>query len=307
MIDERSVMAKETRWGYSIEPRDYALHPSDAPGWWEWWYFDADFENGYTLVGTFHFGSPRPPANRDARFIEISIYDPAGEKRMVRKRFPKEQCRASEETCNVTIGDNVFEGEIPRFHLRFQEGNQGCDLTFESVVEGFMPRAPTSSIGEAPVGWIIPTARAKVSGTLTWDGKVMPVIGMGYHDHNWSEAPMSGAGDREDLLAFMGLPIGEWTLNFSAGRSQRKRSHEPYGACYVYRNEKVVAVSEKGGGVGSEFEVNEAGIAYPRKYRVWFEEPGLIEGEIRVSIRQVIEFMDLLSRYRPFQKWFSRT
>ena len=94
-------MVKETRWGFEIEPRDYALHPSDEPGWWEWWYFDADFENGYSIAGTFHFGSPRPPANRDARFIEIAVYDPEGNKRTIRKRHPVDQCYASEETCKV--------------------------------------------------------------------------------------------------------------------------------------------------------------------------------------------------------------
>jgi hypothetical protein len=300
-------MPKETRWGYELEPRDYTLHPSDAPGWWEWWYFDADFENGYTIVGTFHFGSPRPPANRDARFIEISIYDPAGNKRLVRKRFPKEQCSASETTCSVTIGENVFKGEIPTFHLHFQEGEQGCDLTFDSVVEGFMPKVSTSNVGEAEVGWVIPTARARVSGTLIWDGKAMDVTGSGYHDHNWSDAPMSGAGDREDLLAFMGLPIGDWTLNFSAGRSQRKLSYKPYGAMYAYKKDKVVAVSEKGGGLGSEFEVNDAGVTFPQRYRIWFDEPRIVEGEIQLTVTQVIEFMDLLSRYKPFQKWFAQT
>ncbi|MFC2000219.1 lipocalin-like domain-containing protein [Chloroflexota bacterium] len=300
-------MARETRWGYEIEPRDYALHPSDAPGWWEWWYFDADLENGYTIAGTFHFGSPRPPANPDVRFIEIALYDPEDNKRMVRKRYPKEQCSASEDTCKVVIGPNVFEGEIPRFRLFFQEGEQGCDLIYESMVEGFMPRDPTSSVGSAVVGWVIPTARAKVSGTITWEGRTMEVKGDGYHDHNWSDAPMSGAGDSQDLLALMGLPIGDWTLNFSGGRSQRKQGYKPYGVMYAYKKEKVVAVSEKGGGSGSDYAENALGIKYPQAYKLWWDEPGLVEGEIRLKLKQVIDFMDLHRRFKPFQRWFAET
>ena len=300
-------MARETRWGYEIEPCDYALHPSDAPGWWEWWYFDADLDNGYTIAGTFHFGSPRPPANPDVRFVEIALYDPEGNKRMVRKRYPKEQCSASEDTCKVVIGPNVFEGEIPRFQLFFQEGAQGCDLIYESLVEGFMPRGPTSSIGAAVVGWVIPTARAKVSGTITWEGRTMEVKGDGYHDHNWSDAPMSGAGESEDLLALMGLPIGDWTLNFSGGRSRRKRGYKPYGVMYAYKKEKVVAVSEKGGGSGSDYAENALGIKYPQAYKLWWDEPGLVEGEIRLRLKQVIDFMDLHRRFKPFQRWFSET
>ena len=300
-------MAKETRWGFETTPRDDALHPSDAPGWWEWWYFDADFDNGYTMAGTFHFGSPRPPANPDVRFIEIALYDPAGDKRVARKRYPKEQCSASEDTCKVVIGPNVFEGEAPTFHLFFQEGGQGCDITYESLVEGYMPKGPTSSVGSAVVNWVIPTARAKVSGTITWEGKTMEVKGVGYHDHNWSDAPMSGAGDSEDLLALMGLIIGDWTLVCSGGRARRKHGYEPYGVMYAYKKDKVVAVSTKGGGLGSAYATNAVGVEYPQSYRLWWNDPGLVEGEINFNLKQVIDFMDLHRRFKPFQRWFVET
>ncbi len=77
-IGERGA-AEERRLETSIlrrkvTPRDDALHFDPSPGRWEWWYFDADFDNGYVIAGTYHFGSPRPPANPDARFIEIGIY-----------------------------------------------------------------------------------------------------------------------------------------------------------------------------------------------------------------------------------------
>jgi hypothetical protein len=300
-------MAKETKWGYSIEPKDYALHPSDAPGCWEWWYFDADFDNGYTLAGTFHFGSPRPPANRDVRFIEMALYDPNGNKRTVRKRYPMEQCYAAEDTCKVVIGPNSFEGEIPRFHLHFSEGGQGCDLTFNSTVEGFMPKQHTLTVSTANIGYVIPTAGADVTGTITWDGKEINVTGTGYHDHNWGDAPMSGGGTVEDLLAFMGLNIGKWTMLCSAGRNVQKLGHTPHGRMHAWKNGKVVAVSYKGAGLGSDYVEYARGIAYPRTYKLSWDEPGLIEGEINLNVTQVIDFMDLLSRFKPFQRWFTET
>ena len=300
-------MPKETRWGFQLEPRDDALHPSNSPGWWEWWYFDAHFDNGYSLGGTFHFGSPRPPVDPDVRFIEIALYDPEGNKRMVRKRYPKEQCSASEETCKVVIGPNVYEGDIQRYHLFFSEGNQGCDLIYESLVEGFAPKAPTSSVGTAPVGWVIPLARASVSGTITWDGVSIKVAGRGYHDHNWSDAPMSGAGDSADLLAMMGLPAGDWTLVCSGGQYVRKRGYEPYGVMYAFKKEKLVAISEKGGGVGSDYTNADIGIEHPQAYRLWWNEPGLVEGAIDFKVKKVIDFMDLHLRFKPFQRWFAET
>ncbi len=303
-------MTEETRLTRKIELRDTACHPSDSPGWWEWWYFDADFENGYTIAGTFHFGSPRPPANRDARFIEIALYDPEGNKRTVRKRYPGEQCSAAEDTCKVVIGPNVFEGDGLRFHVFFEDGEQGCDLVYESEVDGFI-REPfekdmASSMG-ADVGWVVPAARARVTGTITWDNRTMPVNGMGYHDHNWADAPMSGGGNAKDLLALMGLVVGEWTLANSGGSSQRKYGHTPYVFMYAFKGRELVAVSEKGGGRGFDHAVNELGVAYPRRYRLWWDEPGRVEGEINMDLKQVIDFMDLLSRFKPFQRWFAET
>ncbi len=300
-------MAKETQWGFEVTPQDGGVHPSDAPGWWEWWYFDADFDNGYTMVGTFHFGSPRPPANPDVRFIEVALYDPEGNRWMVRKRYPREQCSAAEETCKVVIGPNVFEGEPREYHLFYQEGGQGCDITYESMVEGFMPKGPTSSMGAAVINWIIHTARAKVSGTMTWDGQTTQVKGVGYHDHNWSDAPYSALGDIGDLFAVMRLIIGDWTLVFSGGRYRRTRSYEPYGVMYAYKNEQVVAVSAKGGGLGSDYTTGDLGIEHPKAYRLWWNEPGLIEGEVNFKVNQVIEFMDLHKRFKPFQRWFAET
>jgi hypothetical protein len=76
---------------------------------------------------------------------------------------------------------------------------------------------------------------------------------------------------------------------------------------YAYKKDKVVAVSTKGGGLGSDYAIGDAGIEYPRSYRLWFNEPGLIEGEVDFKVRQVIEFMDLHRRFKPFQRWFAET
>jgi hypothetical protein len=181
---------------------------------------------------------------------------------------------------------------------------------YESQVDGFI-REPFSSdtasgVG-TDVGWLVPAARARVKGTITYDGKTMQVSGRGYHDHNWADAPMSGGGNAKDLLALMGLVVGEWTLVNSGGSSQRKYGNEPSAFMYAFKGRELVAVSEKGGGQGSDYTVNEFGVEYPRKYRLWWDEPGLVEGEINMNLKQVIDFMDLLSRFKPFKRWFAET
>jgi hypothetical protein len=37
---------------------DDILHPYENPEYYEWWYFDARFDNGYSCVATLHRRNP---------------------------------------------------------------------------------------------------------------------------------------------------------------------------------------------------------------------------------------------------------
>lgn len=296
-------------------PKDDAFHPCIVPGAWEWWYFDAKLDNGYLLAGSFHFGSPRPPADSDARFIEVALYDPEGNKRLVRKRFNNNECSASEVSCKVVMGNNVIEGQIPRYHIVFNENNQGCDLNFESMVEGYIPEGqgldaqpfdPSVYEPGTPPGWVIPQCRAKVSGTITWDGNVMEVTGLGYRDHNFSHQPLSEASGVENVF-WTKFYLGDYTLNVDAGRKVRKKAYEPMGKVIVYKNEKIIGVSNKVGGLGTDFKLDDSSIPWPQMITMAFNDEDLIEGRITCRVNKVLEFMDLHRRFKPFQKWFAET
>ena len=308
-------MATKKKWTREFLPKDDALHPCSIPGAWEWWYFDADFENGYTIAGTFHLGSPRPPANSDVRFIEIAMYDPEGNRRMIRKRYPKEQCSFSEEVCDVVIGPNYMRGQIPTYHIYMAEGDHGFDLTYESMVEGYIPEGEPEidqALGWSgyppgtPPGWLVAQTRAKVTGKLTWDGKTMDVVGLGYHDHNFASRPYSEAGGNEHT--FWGkLYMAEWTLNWIGGRMQRRNRYLPTGRVICFKGEKIVAITDKGGGIPSDFTTAETGVEWPQTIKVTYDDPGLVEGDINFKVTKRIEFMDLHSRFKPFQKWYAET
>ncbi len=296
-------------------PRDDAFHPCAVPGAWEWWYFDAKLDNGYLMAGSFHFGSPRLPANSDVRFIEIGIYDPEGNRRMVRKRFDTEVCTASEEFCKVSMGHNVIEGQIPTYHIFFSEKNQGCDLTYESMVEGYIPEGQgldaqpfdpaVYAPGTAP-GWVVPQCRAKVSGTITWDGNEIEVSGEGYRDHNFAHQPLSEAAGVENVF-WTKFYMGEWTLNVDAGRKTRKNGFAPMGKLILYKNKEIIGISSKVSGLGTDFATDDSLIPWPQTITMTFDEPELIQGEITCRVNKVLEFMDLHRRFKPFQKWFAET
>ena len=87
----------------------------------------------------------------------------------------------------------------------------------------------------------------------------------------------------------------------------RRKGHEPHGGMTAWKNGKVVAVSRNGAGIGSDYVEYDRGITTPQSYKLSWFDTGLIEGEINLKITQVIDFMDLLSRFKPFQKWFAQT
>ena len=288
-----------------VTPRDDAMHFDPSPGWWEWWYFDADFDNGYVIAGTYHFGSPRPPANPDARFIEIGIYDRKGNSKLIRKRYPKEQCSASEETCDVVIGPNTYKGDITHCRVYLSEGDQGCDLTYESMVEGCMIM---EELQLPHLGWLVAQPRAKVTGTLTVDGKTMDVTGEGYQENMWASTPLSGV--MADRFYWNKLYIGDYTLCWTHAKGRRHLANPPIVTLLAAKKDEIVAISDKADLVDSNFTAEglpeELGIQYPRDFIVKWNDPGVIEGEIKYNTKGALGFFDLLSRFKPFQRQFAR-
>ncbi len=308
-------MAAANKWSRALTPRDDGLHPCTYPGAWEWWYFDADFENGYTVAGTYHYGSPRPPADSDARFIEIALYSPEGDKRMVRKRYPMEACSFSTEGCDLVIGPNQMRGNLETCRVVMKEGDQALDLTYERIVGGYVTpgRAEPAECypSNTPPSWIVIMTRAKVTGTLTWDGKTVNVSGVGYRDHNLESAPY-GARGRDEVgpaggtnLYWGKLHLGDWTLNWIGSRATRRGGRKPGGRVMVYKGDELVAFTEKAAADSSEITTEGTGIERPLRVRVWYDEPGLVEGGFDLRVTQCIEFMDLHRRFKPFQRWYA--
>jgi len=132
----------------------------------------------------------------------------------------------------------------------------------------------------------------------------MEVEGEGYHDHNWSDVPMSGHLGHENVL-WSRIFLDDWTLSVIGGRHRRSSGHKPHGEIRCFHKDKLVAVSEKGGGIGSDHKIKEPGIEYPQTFKAFFNDPGLVEGEISFKTKHILQFMDLHRRFKPFRKWYA--
>ena len=190
----KEVIIKKSKWdakkntagldAESITPKDDAYHGSFNLLDIEWWYFDAIFENGYSIhvgVRTFHTN------HHGVVKLRIEIYKEGKILVEALKSDLFERFLFSPETPLVKYGNDLLMGFDTeyyqktgkwRYHVSMNIKNQAVDLTFNGLAEGWKFETPDNS-------WVVVFPTAHVTGTLTVDGQVMQVQGVGYHDHNW--------------------------------------------------------------------------------------------------------------------------
>ena len=164
---------------------DDTLHPCGNPEYYEWWYFDARFDNGYSCVATFHwrnpFTSPHIPT------VQVFIYAPDGKRHVGMAAIDPNECSSSPEKCDVKMGGNFARLEDNGYAISMHTRKCGVDLTYSRKVAGWKQNGDgyLYNDGEKKQGWIIAAPRSDVSGTLRIEGSRIPVTGHGYHDKNW--------------------------------------------------------------------------------------------------------------------------
>jgi len=177
-----------------ITPQDDAFHGNFNFLDIEWWYFDAVFDNGYSVhVGfrTYHI--------RNSGIIQARVTIYKDGKTIVEeiKPFLFSNFYTSSERPIVKINDkSVMEFDSNHFkktgewkyRITLSIDKQGIDLTFIGTTKGW-------KIETSKTCWSVALPKANVSGTLTVDGCDIPVKGIGYHDHNWNYSPTTAVSN----------------------------------------------------------------------------------------------------------------
>ena len=168
----------------AITPRDDAFHGSINVVDIEWWYFDAVFDNGYSVtvaLRTIHRG--KSGVMRSC----IEVYKDGKAEVEVVKTYLFRDFHTSGSIPFVRLGDKTvveFDEERYnktgewRYHVSLKIDDYAVDLTFTGITKGWKIETPKNS-------WAVPLPKAKVDGTITVHGTTMLVQGVGYHDHNW--------------------------------------------------------------------------------------------------------------------------
>ena len=254
---------------YRLNRIDDAFHGRPSPDAFEWWYFDAFFDNGYRMANSWHIGEmgTETPESVPGR-VALQIYHPDGKKTETAADFPASAVSVSTETCDVKMGDNHLHGEFPRYEIHFRSGDIGAELLFESLTQGFRnPPDGAVHLSEDPpryLGWVCAQPRARVTGKLILDGKEIPVNGEGYHDKNWGNVHL------QDLLEhwyWARLFLPNHTLVYGFVQAAASIGSARGGMVAAIKGEKLLEVVQDIEDESSDFKVDEvSGAKYPQKW-----------------------------------------
>jgi hypothetical protein len=181
-----------------VEPRTIKLwedgmRTDGSRGTYEWWYFDANLDDGAKLVVVFltkDFTAIKKPLSPAIR-IDLTLPDGTSIQKVV--EFAAETFSASTETCEVRISGNVFAGDLHTYTIRAGVEEVEVDITLTGQVPAWRPETGYWLFGEEGehyFAWLPSVPQGRVEATYRIGSNSRSTTGIGYHDHNWGNAPM---------------------------------------------------------------------------------------------------------------------
>jgi hypothetical protein len=177
-----------------VVPWEDGARTDGSAGTYEWWYFDAHLDDGAKLVVTFFtknftdIGKPLAPMIR----IDLDLPDGTSYNRVA--EWKPEEFSAAKDRCDVRIGDNSFSGDLHTYKIVAQVEDIALDVSLTGEVPAWRPRTGHMYFGahdEHEFDWLPSVPQGKVDATYSVAGQEHTTAGVGYHDHNWGNAPMN--------------------------------------------------------------------------------------------------------------------
>ena len=286
------------------KPIDDGLH-MDKRGMYEWWYFDAHLDNGYTIVVFFHASNPNPGLEGKIG-MEIVLLRPDGVR--VQKFIPykKSEFTAAQDKPEVTIGENTLrvkqrEGELPIYEIEVKEHGLGCHLIYKAEVNGWKPGTGLSHFGDLGYfGWVIPFARASVEGTITDGDKTFQVKGIGYHDHNWLNFPFA------TIIKYWmwGRVYSEnYTVSYAFIQCNEKVDNHTVKVLMLAEGKNVILSTGEFDFLKDDFEYNpKAKYQFPKQ--VTIDVPGAMKAILKM--KRILEAQDMLENFSPVLRFLAK-
>ena len=220
-------------------PHEDGWHPSAQRGMFEHWYFDARLDDGHVIVGFLQSSEliTKKPG------VELHVYKPDGSRIEIRKPYPHGAVTASTRGCDVSVGHNHVRTDypddgLPVFHLHLDEDGVRFDLDFHAEVPAWQPGMGLTNYGPRDYfAWVVGAPRARVSGTIAYEGTQHTVNGIGYHDHNWGVGNM---GRIVDHWYWGRVYAEDYTLVYANVFTRKRYAHHASCPLMLARGDEVI-------------------------------------------------------------------
>lgn len=164
-------------------------------GSYEWWYTDAEFSDGTTIVLIFftkhRFDVPGPA--HPTVHIDITFADGRNIVKMIQE--PQGSIlNASRDSADVRIDDSYIRYIDGNYQVYFTDGDIEYKALMESTLPMWRPDTGHWYFGDDKknfFAWFVAQPAAKITGSLTVGGETTALSGTGYHDHNWGNIAMN--------------------------------------------------------------------------------------------------------------------
>ncbi len=274
-------------------------------GMYEWWYFDAHLDSGYTIVIFFHASNPNPGLEGKIG-VEMVLLRPDGKRYQKFFAYNKSDFVAARDKPDVKIGGNTIkvdqqDGDLPVYDIFVKEKDFGCHLKYKAEINGWKPGTGLSKFGEMGLfGWVIPFARASVEGSITDGDKIIPAMGIGYHDHNWLNFPFQ----RIINYWMWGRIYSEnFTATYAYIQCNNKVDNHTVKVLMLAHGQEVILSTGEFDFLKEDYEYDpRAKYRFPRK--IVLRAPQELNATLQV--KKVLEAQDMLTNYSPILRFIAK-
>jgi len=177
-----------------VLPWEDGARTDGSAGTYEWWYFDAHLNDGAKVVVVFftknftEINRPLAPMIR----IDLDLTDGTSYNKIA--EWKPEEFAASRDQCEVRIADNSFSGDLQTYRITARIEEVTVDVKLTTEIPAWRPRTGYMYFGpndEHEFDWLPAVPQGKVDATYSVGGKAHTASGVGYHDHNWGNAPIN--------------------------------------------------------------------------------------------------------------------
>lgn len=209
------------------------LHTNGKFGEYEWWYFDAKLDGGYSLVIIFYSQPVTAATAGFAPCVSFSLTG-GGYEMMEEVSFKLSDCSFAKDRCDIKIGNNTFSGDLENYTIHFENERVNCDVTLEGLAESYRHHTGQIFFGEKKYfAWLPSVPEGRVTADITVDGKKLALTGSGYHDHNWGNIGMFWLMHH---WYWGRAKVGDYQVISSYITAKEKYGYEHFPIFVIYKN-----------------------------------------------------------------------